>query len=690
MTDTTDRAVFAGPDGRDGAAGTRDAPCSLTSAIERVGGRSGVPTTVVLLAGTYRLAEPLVLTSRHSGSSDRPVRIGAAPGARPVLSAARPVANWRRLDHTVAGLPTEAAGHLWYADVGDCAPRTLYDDEGMLERARYGPLTSDPDHNDEATPTLLYARRGDLHDWSRWAPELFILPSHVWQAQYLPIARIDAERGVVETAVAGTYSLVADGRKTPQLRYWIDNVPEGITEPGVWLHDPESGRVYLWPRNEPSSPDGPAAIVCPLGIELLRVDSEDGTPAHDIEIAGLRFAHGDRAGWPADRRAPQHDWQVYGWADAMVRLCGARDVTIRDCEFVAAGATGVRLDGFAVGNVVEQCEFDGLGGNAVALVGDEPGRPEHVHHNAIRRCRIRDTGRLWWQASGIIVVQSGYNAIADNHLSSLPYGAVTLVSGREAAFHETPLEDGRNGNVVSPHSFGESPRDFMFVVGHLACRNNVVEHNEIRDVMQRLGDGNAIYISGTGWGNVIRGNYVHDIPAAGVHSGIRTDDRQWYTLVERNVICRVNGGGLTLKDVNDLVDNVIVDCESPAAVLIRRSPAWGANIKRNVIVAHRAAEPPAPFFGGGGFGGRIEEPNIDENLLWSAPDGESARACQEELKRRGLNLNGIAADPGFLDAGADDYRLTADSPARALGIRSLDRWGVRPAGGTPPRDGPGR
>ena len=681
MTTNPHSITYAAPEGRAGAAGTPREPASLAAAIAALIAGPGATQEVRLLDGIYRLSEPIVLTGAHGGEPGRRTRVVAAPGAKPVLSTAWPITEWHRLDHHVQGLSDAAAAHVWYADVTGPAPRTLYDGSGMLGRARLGPLTSDPDRNALATPTRLFARPHDLSDWSGWCdwgPELFVIPSHVWQAQYLPIRAIDATEGTIDTTTAGTYPLIADGSKNPRLHYWVENVPEGLSAAGQWIVDPARGRLYLWPRAP--EPDG---IVCPSGAELLRFDaSADGRACHDVEITGLTFSHGDRVPWPVDRRAPQHDWQIYDWPDAMVRVHAAHDVTIRDCRFVEAGATGIRIDGSAVGNVVERCRFDGLGGNAVAIVGGEPGAPERVHHNEVRRNRIRDIGRLWWQASGIIVAQSGHTVIADNHLSDLPYGAITLVSGREGAFTEGRPQDGRNGNVITERSFGPGPRDVLAVVGHLACRQNVVEHNEIHDIMQRLGDGNAIYVSGTGWGNVVRANYVHDIPSAGVHSGIRTDDHQWYTLVEQNVICRVNGGGLTLKDVNDLVDNVIVDCTSPAAILVRRSPAFGANIRRNIIAitgtALPAGEAPQPFYGGGGFGGDLREPAIDGNLLWWEADPGRADACLTSMRKLGKGLHDVVADPRFVDAARDDFRLAPDSPAWAMGIRAPALWGVRP------------
>src|SRR4051812_7168465 len=59
------------------------------------GGKLPGSVTIELAAGTYRLAEPLVLTPEDSGTAEAPVVWTAAPGAKVVLSGGVPLAGWR-------------------------------------------------------------------------------------------------------------------------------------------------------------------------------------------------------------------------------------------------------------------------------------------------------------------------------------------------------------------------------------------------------------------------------------------------------------------------------------------------------------------------------------------------------------------------------------------------------------------
>jgi len=683
--------IHVSPKGRRDAPGHETQQTTLTEALRRCGDAAGSPARVILHDGVYDLDQTLVFTPRHSGRADLPLRWQAAPGARPTLASRTPLTGWKKLDHEVPGLPAEASDKVWYVDVPDADFRTLYHGERMLERARIGPFFSDVDRRDECTDRLLCPKREDMDSWADATDvELFVMPRFRWQAQYLPIERMDRARVTVTTRVPGTYFLHCPGNGQPPQSYWLDNVAEGITGPGRWRLDRQSGRLYLWPPEG----DEPADIHYPALSELIRFEGEAGEPCSHIELSGLTFMGGDRIDWPEKREAIQHDWQVYDWPDAMVRLRGARNVAVRHCRFVDAGATGLRMDGFAVGNAVERCTFERLGGNAVALIGDRPGRREVSHHNTIRTNVVRDVGRLWWQASGIILCQSGCNTVTDNLVYDLPYCGITLVSGRDGFFLREERDlDGKDGNPVPDDPALPGPAEYRHIIGHLACRNNLVAHNEVHHVMLRLGDGNGIYISGTGWGNVIEANYVHDLPASGTNAGIRTDDWQWYTRVCGNVVCRINGGGLLLKDINDMTDNVIVDCMRDACLMYRRSPMWGANVKRNILYLNdvpdapgqegEPPDPPKPYFTTGRIG-TLEEPNSDDNLLWCVADPACPETCLKVMRDLGQEAHSIVADPKFVDAGNDDYRLTPDSPALDLGIRSLESWGVRGAVGAEP------
>jgi len=98
---------YVAPSGDDRWSGTLQKPnaektdgplATLTAArdaIRRLKARGGLrePVTVFLAAGTYPLAEPLVLESRDSGTAQCPITYVALPGAKPSISGGRAIAG---------------------------------------------------------------------------------------------------------------------------------------------------------------------------------------------------------------------------------------------------------------------------------------------------------------------------------------------------------------------------------------------------------------------------------------------------------------------------------------------------------------------------------------------------------------------------------------------------------------------
>jgi len=112
--------VHVAPTGDDAADGSRAKPvASLIGARDtvrrlRAAGNDG-PVRVLVADGTYRVAEPLVLTPEDGGSAEASVRYEAAPGAKPVFSGGRKITGFRRGENGlwVADVPGVAAGQ-WY------------------------------------------------------------------------------------------------------------------------------------------------------------------------------------------------------------------------------------------------------------------------------------------------------------------------------------------------------------------------------------------------------------------------------------------------------------------------------------------------------------------------------------------------------------------------------------------------
>ena len=211
-------------------------------------------------------------------------------------------------------------------------------------------------------------------------------------------------------------------------------------------------------------------------------------------------------------------------------------------------------------------------------------------------------------------------------------------------------------------------------------RHNLFENNEITHTVQLLSDGNAIYVSGAGTGNIIRYNYIHDNLEHSFPSAIRCDDDQHETLIYGNILYNNYGfsAGIASKGVNDIINNFIVN---PLV-----SPHWGyvsfewvsvkdSKVHHNIIISHPD--------GGNAHGERpikrsedghplLVETEMDSNLYYHPTNPEWMDEHFIKLRAVGNEKASLFADPMFIDAGAGDFRFKEDSPAIKLGIEELD------------------
>lgn len=66
----------------------------------------------------------------------------------------------------------------------------------------------------------------------------------------------------------------------------------------------------------------------------------------------------------------------------------------------------------------------------------------------------------------------------------------------------------------------------------------MIEFNEVHDCLKRLHDGNCIYLSGNGAGNIVRHNVTYNHPEG---SMIRTDDDSHGATVQGNLMFGTTG-----------------------------------------------------------------------------------------------------------------------------------------------------
>ena len=664
--------------------------------------------TVSIRGGVYPLTRTVVFSLPDSGSPAGVIRYVAAPGEDPVFTSGVSITGWRKPDQDPAGLPTQARGKVWVADLpatqgGGVRFYTLYEDGRRLPRARsagFAPLDAGDDFRQNRS-TLRFPP-GALRNWPNLEDvEIFIRPFWNWDTNMLPLASVDEARQIATTATPGTYALgpVRHERDASQ-SCWVENVLEGLAEPGNWVLNTRAGRLTLWPREGP-----PKAITAPSLRELIRVegDPEGGTPVRNLVFRGLTFTQGDGYRWEKNDAGVQHDWEKYDSDDALLRLRGAEACAVEDCRFSDSGGTAIRLDLRCQRDRVCHNLIEDMGATGVFLCGYGPGTKDLNTNNEVSDNLIRRCGEIYWHAPGILLFQSGENHVANNLLYDLPYTGIVLTGAMPE--HFSNAEDREISRTIRWAEVG-APGKYSYdqILPFIHTCKNVIEKNEIHHVMERLGDGNGIYIRMAAEGNVIRRNYVHDLVGGSLQTAIRTDGGQFGTLIAENVITRCVGGGVTQKLNNRVENNIICDLleandprnptHNPQRgfILLREGPTTGAVFKHNVFYQPAGT---IPFYDEGGTNrngnrdpGRpalVKDAATDLNLYDCAGSPSGNGHFLELARQQGVDEHSSTADPLFVDAAHDDFRLQPGSPLRKMGFIPIEMGEIGLTGAFPAR-----
>ncbi|MBL7133775.1 MAG: right-handed parallel beta-helix repeat-containing protein [Phycisphaerae bacterium] len=478
--------------------------------------------TVVVAAGVYELAEPLVFGPADSGTRQHAVSYVAADNEKAVVSGGRRITGWKR-----------AKGKLWTADVGDVKAgrwhfRQLFVDGRRARRARtpnaddktsYLQLTGASLAADLKTYQLRLPPK-HVRDW-RNIRDVEIVIHGNWAINRKRLQQADAKTGTITLAPPHAKAIPWNRPDKGKFCY-LENAAEMLDRPGEWYLNRPTGVLTYWPREGEDM--AKAHVVAPVLGRLVEIVGGVGAPVRNLHFRGIRFEH---TAWPLPAEG-YHGIQACHYTAAGPRPPGRRWRGIEPaifCEYVEGvsftdgaiahiGGSGVYFSKWArdcriVGNHV----YD-VAANGVMLAG--PNDKDLVPKgNRISNNHVHATGVEYFGACAIWVGFAQGTTITHNLVHDTPYTGISV-------------------------GWQWDPRP-------TACKENLIEANHVHDVMKTLADGGCIYTLGYQPGTVLRGNLLHDV-RRGAHThggapnnGIFIDEGSKGFLFERNVIYNTHG-----------------------------------------------------------------------------------------------------------------------------------------------------
>ncbi|HOD80841.1 MAG: hypothetical protein BWX88_01311 [Planctomycetes bacterium ADurb.Bin126] len=610
----------------------------------------GAGVTILLAGGTYRLGEPLVLEPADSGTAEAPTVIAAAPGQSPVLSGGQVIRGW-----------TKGEGGVWTAAcpwaVGDKAFKQLWvngrrrtrartPNEGYFTIAAKAPVGLDPKTGKDNPPshTAFLFAPGDVKKWDDLEQAVFVV-FHSWETSLLHPASVDESARLVSFTGRAAWPFERWGGGQ---RYYVENVRAALDAPGEWCLDHKSGLLHYRPVE---GEDMTAAqVVAPRLSRLveLRGDAAKGQLVQHVTLRGLTFSHQDYVLPPTG----YSDAQAAVSVEAAVMADGARHCRFESCEVSHVGGYGLWLRRACKDCLVVRCRLKDLGaggvrvGEAARAAGDEL----ESSGNLVENNHIHDGGHVYAAGVGVWVAQSSHNRIRYNDIHDFNYSGMSV---------------GWNWN--------DAPN---------RTHDNLIELNHVHHVMRGvLSDGGAIYTLGVSTGSVIRQNHFHDVwsykqPPLGW--GVYLDSTTSGYTVENNVVYNTTSGGFMCS--NGGHENVVRNNVFALHANHTLWPYWHAKpnaFRRNIVYLTQGTLF-VPFTEST-LRQRIKEKqpmgDWDENLYWHTGGADELKFFRMDFsqwKQLGLDGKSVVADPKFATVSGYDFRLADDSPARKLGIESID------------------
>ncbi len=624
------------PDGDDSFPGTPTQPLKTLLAARNLARTAAHPVTIQLRAGTYRLAETFVLDARDSG-----VTWTAAPGERAVISGGRAITGWK-----------QTSGGLWQAVLPDVRDgrwyfRQLSVNGRRATRARtpnVGYLRADGPKLSDTKPFQIHFRAGDIKPSWAGPGDVEVVALYAWADIRMPIRAVDEQTRRV--TLAGN-ALPYTGEDNA--RYYIENAPDALDAPGEWYLDRRTGVLSYMPRA--GEDVAKAEIVAPVLTKLVLLED-----AVQVVFRNLIFRDADS------------DIGPDGYADAQAAIeigpaiiaRGARECAIEDSVIESVGGYALEIGGGCKRNRIVRNEIRDIGAGGVRIGGGKGGTavgqaPETAPalDNVISDNDLHDLGVVYPSGVGIWIGHGALaTVIAHNHIHNLDYTGISVC-----------------------WSWGYAPQ---------VCDGHRIEYNHIHDVGRGvLADMGGIYTLGIQPHTVLRNNLIHDITVSTYGGwGIYLDEGSTGILVENNIVYAAAKQAFNMHygRENMVRNNVFVGGET-AVSYTRVEDHLGFTMTRNILynpggkLLNLAEEKSAAACG-------ADSPKHEAHTRVDCRHyrlaGNIYYAPSQPRSDTGNDDAPVVADPAFVNAAANDYRLRPDSPALKAGFMPIDLTGVGP------------
>jgi hypothetical protein len=601
------------------------------------------PVVVYLRSGKYVLESPLHFYSKDSGTEDSPVTYTAYKKEQPVLFGGREVNGWEKTDNG-----------LWQTKVTDVVEgkwqfRQLYVNGELRRRARipnkgFLRVAGFPDGGREV-PYHKDCQRfeykaGDLDiNWTN-LEDVEVIVYHFWTDSHLPVQSIDTTTRIV-TFKHKAGKVFTDDFTDAGARYIVENVYEGLDQPGEWYLNRKTGILYYKPL--PGEIIGKTNVIAPYLPEFIRMEGNAGKRER-VQFINFKDIIFEYSNWDLPP-GNSNDRQGSASVPAAITLEGTAHCVFEGCTLKNLGTFAFELKKGCTNNQFSYNDISYVAAGGFRVNGgtqkDHP--LKRTAHNVIEDNLIHHYGEVFPSAVGILLMHTEGNRIVHNHIHHGWYTGISV--GWQWGYQRS------------------------------ISRDNIIAYNHIHDIGQGvLSDMDANQYGG--W-------------------GIYNDEGSTHILIENNIVYNTKFGGYNIHFAKEITvrNNIFALARIEAISRSRAEPHNSVFFENNIVywtegnlLAGNWENVPYTFHFHPKDEGGMREDSVTFEMDWNLYFNPTLKQDDVHFKdlswlewqARGRDVHSLYADPLFVDPQNGDFRLKPDSPAFNLGFKPIDISNIGP------------
>lgn len=662
VTDALRDTFYVIPDKNAKGDGSIDAPFGgLEAAVAEIRNftKSGMTNniTVYLREGLYMLGDEIKFTSADSGKNGYTITYSAYPNETVEVACGEKITNWQPYENGIykAKIDTPPSSVCILNENGEFGIKARYPNLGEKNPYYYEMRI---DHPEQDSAYKFYYKDSDnipyLKDISNLQCTFFAAG---YTSQLINCSINYREKSITLANKAGAYSPIAEDR------YFLQGSLELLDSPGEFYYDKNDRMIYYMPRNNDIKN---SVITYGTGLHILNFTGTEKNAVKNISFKNMIFG--------VCNMTETFD---ENYRQGIIHGEFVDNITFENNEIRGGGGTGFYIMNPSNFKIIGNYIHD-VAANGIAIIADElNGVQKKYVNNAITNNYIYNIGTVRRSSSSISMTNVDNSSITYNRIDKSPRAGITL-----------------GNNVAINHNFGKIINGVTITednaYDYLNGSGNYVAFNDISNCLEDTQDGGPVYLWGTGKGNVVENNHVHDSQSLyGASYALYGDDSSGYTTWSKNLVNNVNNnatGKLNAAHVTKSIGHVVENnfyLNMPTAQCAYSTETKYTDSHKDLTYTKNLTMDSSDYIHGQykWYDDRFKL--CDYNFYYNDSgkyliyNNEKAKNFDEWKKivtdNGYMDHNSISGqNPNFVDYQNEDFRLRYDSPVYSLGIEDIN------------------